>query len=471
MIGMKNQELVSYFDREAHARDKWRAKNWYYHHTLQKLFRFFIPENETVLELGAATGDLLASLRPSRGVGVDISERMSEAAGQKYPRLEWRVGDAAELSLGEKFDYVVASDLIGYLDDVERFFTGLSRVSHGRTRVVITAYNYFWEPVLRLAEFFHLKSRQPLQNWLSARDVENMLWLGGFEVVGCGKKMIMPVYIPFLSEFLNEFVANLPLVSSLGLIQYFVARPLPREKKEYSVSIIIPARNEKGNIEQAILRTPNFGAYQEIIFIEGGSSDGTWEEIERAARMYAGKKNVRYAKQKGKGKGDAVRKGFEMAEGEILMILDADLTVHPEDLPKFYNAISSGKGEFINGSRLVYQLEQDSMRILNIIGNKFFSLMFSWLLGQRIKDTLCGTKVLFKKDYEKIAASRGYFGNFDPFGDFDLLFGAAKLNLKIVEIPVRYQARVYGSTNIQRWKHGWLLLKMTLFAMRKIKFI
>ena len=250
-----------------------------------------------------------------------------------------------------------------------------------------------------------------------------------------------------------------------------VARPVSRDKKEYSVSIVVPARNERGNIRGAVERMPQFGTYQEIIFIEGGSSDGTYEEIERAAKEYAGKKNIRHAKQEGRGKGDAVRKGFEMAKCDILMILDADLTVRPEDLPKFYQAIASGKGEFINGSRLVYQLEDESMRFLNILGNKFFSIMFSWLLGQRLKDTLCGTKVLFKKDYEKIAAGRSYFGDFDPFGDFDLLFGAAKLNLKIVEIPVRYQARTYGYTNIQRWKHGWLLLKMVLFAMRKIKFI
>ena len=468
---MRNQELINYFDHEAKKRDEWRARNWYYHAVLLKLFRFIVPEGETVLELGSGTGDLLADLKPSRGVGVDISSKMIEIAAKKYPHLGWKVGDAAEVALGEKFDYVILSDLVGYLDDIDRLFTSLERACNEHTRVVITYYNYVWEPLLRLAELLHIKSRQPLQNWLSARDIENMLTLGGFEVVKQGKKIIFPLYIPFLSPFLNGFVANLPLISTLGLIQYMVARPVSRDKKEYSVSIVVPARNERGNIRGAVERMPQFGTYQEIIFIEGGSSDGTYEEIERAAKEYAGKKNIRHAKQEGRGKGDAVRKGFEMAKGDILMILDADLTVRPEDLPKFYQAIASGKGEFINGSRLVYQLEDESMRFLNILGNKFFSIMFSWLLGQRLKDTLCGTKVLFKKDYEKIAAGRSYFGDFDPFGDFDLLFGAAKLNLKIVEIPVRYQARTYGYTNIQRWKHGWLLLKMVLFAMRKIKFI
>jgi glycosyltransferase involved in cell wall biosynthesis len=175
--------------------------------------------------------------------------------------------------------------------------------------------------------------------------------------------------------------------------------------------------------------------------------------------------------QSGRGKGDAVRKGFAIAQGDILMILDADLTVPPEDLPKFFNAITSNKGEFINGSRLVYPMEDEAMMTLNIIGNTFFSWMFTWLLGQRFKDTLCGTKAISNKNYQKLIANRKYFGDFDPFGDFDLIFGAAKLNLKIIEIPIRYQARQYGQTNISRFRHGWLLIKMVLFAMRKIKFI
>ena len=471
MNGMLNKELINYFDQEAEKRDAWRAQNWYYHAVLLKLMRFIVPEGETVLELGSGTGDLLADIKPSRGVGIDMSVKMVEVAAQKYPHLEWKTGDAAEVVLGEKFDYVILSDLVGYLDDIDRLFASLERVCNEHTRIVITYYNYIWEPFLRLAEFLRIKSRQPLQNWLSARDIENLLTLGGFEVVKHGKKMIFPLYIPLFSTFLNGLVVNLPLVSTLGLIQYVVARPVSRDKKEYSVSVVVPARNERGNIRGAVERMPQFGTYQEIIFVEGGSADGTYEEIERIEKEYAGRKNIRFVKQDGKGKGDAVRKGFSMAKGEILMILDADLTVRPEDLPKFYRAIASSKGEFINGSRLVYQLEDDSMRFLNILGNKFFSIAFTWLLGQRLKDTLCGTKVLFKKDYEKIAKGRAYFGDFDPFGDFDLLFGAAKLNLKIVEIPVRYQARTYGYTNIQRWKHGWILLKMTLFAMWKIKFI
>ncbi|MDP2724847.1 MAG: glycosyltransferase family 2 protein [Syntrophales bacterium] len=176
-------------------------------------------------------------------------------------------------------------------------------------------------------------------------------------------------------------------------------------------------------------------------------------------------------RQSGVGKGDAVRLGFAHAKGDILMILDADLTVPPECLPRFYDVLHRGKGEFANGVRLVYPMEKEAMRFLNLMGNKFFSRAFSWLLGQPIKDTLCGTKTLWKSDYDRIVANRSHFGDFDPFGDFDLLFGAAKLNIKIHEVPIRYMERSYGATNIQRWRHGWLLLKMVFFAVRRIKFV
>jgi len=140
-------------------------------------------------------------------------------------------------------------------------------------------------------------------------------------------------------------------------------------------------------------------------------------------------------------------------------------------LHRFFKVLVKGKGEYVNGVRLVYPMEDRAMRFFNFLGNKFFSLAFSWLLGRSIKDTLCGTKVMTRRNYEAIAANRTYFGEFDPFGDFDLIFGAAKLNLKFVDLPVRYRQRIYGDTNISRWSHGWLLLKMVVFAMHKIKFV
>jgi ubiquinone/menaquinone biosynthesis C-methylase UbiE len=467
---MPNQ-ILDYFETQAAIADEWKRRNSYYHKSVIDLVEFLVPERQSVLEVGCGTGDLLAALKPSRGVGIDSSDNMLQIARTKYSELEWLKGEAENLTIDEQFDYLVLSDLIGYVRDVQRVFQQLGRLCKARTRVIVTQYNYLWEPVLRVAQALKLKAPVPVQNWLSSDDIENLLYLAGFEVIKKGSKLLFPKYVPLFSNFVNKYIANLPLVRHLGVLQYYVARPIPKEPKEYSVSVVIPCRNEKGNIEDAMLRLPQFGSSLEIIYIEGNSTDGTLDEVRRVAQAYGHQRHVRWAIQEAKGKGDAVRKGFAMASGDILMILDADLTVAPEDLPKFYDAIRSRKGEFINGSRLVYPMEREAMRFFNVLGNKFFSIMFTWLLGQRIKDTLCGTKVLFKRDYEQIVAQRSYFGDFDPFGDFDLLFGAAKLNLRIVELPVRYYARTYGETNIQRWRHGWLLLRMVMFAMRKMKFV
>jgi glycosyltransferase involved in cell wall biosynthesis len=232
--------------------------------------------------------------------------------------------------------------------------------------------------------------------------------------------------------------------------------------------VIVPARNEAGNIEAAVTRTPEMGAGTELIFVEGNSTDDTWEKIQELPAKFPDR-NIKILKQSGKGKGNAVREGFAVASGDILMILDADLTMPPEELPKFYEVLASGKADFANGVRLIYPMESEAMRFLNLCANKFFSFLFSWLLGQRVKDTLCGTKVLCRKEYDRIAANRAYFGDFDPFGDFDLLFGADKLNLRIMDVPIRYRDRTYGQTNIDRWRHGLLLFRMSWFCAKKIK--
>jgi len=324
---------------------------------------------------------------------------------------------------------------------------------------------------LTIAEKLSLKNPQFRTNWLNTSDLTNLLEIENYQVIRSGKRFLFPVEIPILSPVVNKYLANFPLINNLCLTNFIIARPLNLTANvSPSVSVIVAARNEKGNIENVVKRTPQMGSHTEIIFIEGGSSDKTYEEIVRVARKYR-KIDIKYDKQTGKGKGDAVRKGFSIATGDILMILDADLTVSPEDLPKFYNAIASGKGEYINGCRLVYPMENEAMQFLNVLGNKFFSITFSWLLNQKIKDTLCGTKVISRKNYLQLSKNRQYFGDFDPFGDYDLIFGAAKMNLKFTEIPIRYKARTYGSTNISRFKHGWLLLKMVVFAMGKIKFI
>lgn len=469
---MDKQKLAAHFDAMAHVRDQWKRKNAYYYSELERICSRLIPPRKSVLEIGCGTGDLLNSVRPERGLGIDLSRGMVEVAQRKYPQLEFRQGDAEALDVKEKFDYVIMSDLIGFLSDIWQAFCELKKVCRPDTGIIITQYNYVWEPILKLGEKLGMKMPQQHQNWLAFQDLKNLLYLTGYQISREGLHLLLPKKAPVLASLANEYLARLPVIRGLCLLEVLEARllPEPRPRREYSCSIIIPTRNEAGNIKGAVERTPDLGERTELIFVDGDSTDGTVEKIEEMMVRYRDKRDIKLIRQSPAiGKADAVRLGFGAAGGDILMILDSDLTVPPEDLPKFYVPLSEGTAEFVNGSRLVYPMEKEAMRLLNVIANKLFSYAFTWLLEQRITDTLCGTKVLFKKDYKRIEANRDYFGDFDPFGDFDLLFGASRLGLKFVEMPVRYRARTYGDIKIERFKHGWLLLKMTAIAFRKLK--
>lgn len=455
---------------EQRAAFRLRETDRHYQKLLRNYFTFLIPPGLRVLEIGCGLGDLLAAVKPARGVGVDFSPEMLKLARQRHPGLEFHAADAAEFSTSEKFDYIILSDLVNDLPDVQVVLERLQAAATPNTRLVVNFFNNLWRPILGVAEKFGAKAPTLLQNWLSTQDMVNLLHLAGWEVVKTDTRILWPVGTPLLAPLLNRWAA--PLLPHFCLTMAIVARPKPQPaaRPQYRCSVVIPARNEAGNIEAAVLRTPEMGLGTEIIFIEGHSKDNTWDEIQRVAAKYP-KRQIKILKQQSKGKGGAVREAFAAATGDILFILDADLTMPPEELPKFYEIARSGTAEFVNGVRLVYPMEEEAMQFLNMIANKAFGLTFSWLLGQSIKDTLCGTKVLFRADYEAIARNRAYFGDFDPFGDFDLIFGAAKLNLRLVDLPIRYRARTYGQTNIHRWSHGWLLLRMVIFAARRMKFL
>lgn len=462
----------------AEERKYWRKRNRYYYESIEKLLKFTVPENSSVLEVGSASGQSLAAVNPSLGVGIDINPYLVEDAQKNYPDLKFYNFDVEtgtgfdELTAsGQTFDYIICSDLIGSLDDIQSVFKKLNAVSHERTKIIVTYYNYFWNPILKLGSALRMKMKEGEQNWLYIDEIQNLLYLTDYEVYKRGSLLLFPKKIPLVSTFFNSFLAKLPILKRLCLVGYVIAnyKQDELENSEYSVTVQVPCRNEEGHIEEILERIPDLGSHTEIIFVEGNSTDNTYGKIEEVIKANPDK-DIKLFRQDGKGKGNAVRKGFENASCDILMILDADMTVAPEDLTKFYEALKKEKGEFINGTRLVYQMKDKAMRPLNKLGNIFFSKMFSFLLDQRITDTLCGTKVLFRSDYQKLIENRKYFGDFDPFGDFDLLFGAAKLNLKMVEIPIRYGERKYGDTNISRFRDGWLLLKMCFFAMRKIKF-
>jgi SAM-dependent methyltransferase len=471
---MNNQEKLLEIESK-------RRKNPVYYNEIDRACTFIIPKSVRVLELGCSTGRLLAATNPSYGLGIDIDEEQITAARQIHPErseLEFRLGDVERFDFSdiEPFDYIIISDLLPLLPDVQKTLSRLQGVCTPHTRIIITYHSNLWRPIMNLATLLKRRDPSPSYNWLSTHDIENLLYLSGFQQVTHFGRTLMPVGIPVLNSIMNRFLAKLPVINCLCLTWVIVARvtPQPNHEKdqssESSVSILIPTRNEKGNINDAFTRTPKLGKWSELVFVDGKSDDGTVEQINSCIEKYGDQwDRVLLLEQSGIGKGQAVRQGFEQCKGDILMILDSDLTMPPEELTKYYEAIVSGKGEFINGCRLVYPMEKEAMRFLNMVANYIFAKLFTWLLGQQVKDTLCGTKVLWRKDYEKIASNRSYFGDFDPFGDFDLLFGASRLNLKIIDMPIRYRQRSYGEIKISRWKHGWLLLRMSLLAFRKLK--
>lgn len=466
-------EVEEFFDHYALSVEKWRRRNEGYHRAISSLCSFYIPASARVLEIGSGTGDLLAATQPRRGLGIDISPEMVRLATSKHPDLEFRCMAAEFLDCGgEKFDYIILSDLVGFLYDIRLVFERLRSACHAQTRIIIHWYSLLWQPILALAERTGMKYPLPILNWTTKEDLANLLYLADFEVLRSRPHILLPKHVPLLTPFVNRFLTPLPLIRQFALTNWVVARPmrLTENRPVPTVSVICPCRNEAGNIQQIVERLPNIGSHTELIFVEGHSKDNTLDECRRVAANTP-EKDIKVLVQEGRGKGDAVRLGFAKATGDILMILDADISVAPEDLVDFYDALVSGKGDFINGCRLVYSMDSRAMRFLNLWGNKFFALLLSKLMGQPVKDSLCGTKVLWRKAYLDIAAGRTYFGALDPFGDFDLLFGAAKLNMKIIDIPVRYRERTYGSTNINRFADGSLLMRMCNKAAAKLFFI
>jgi SAM-dependent methyltransferase len=475
------EQVRRFYDERQADVERAHAARSYFYSRLAGLVRRRVPAGQSVLEIGCGSGDLLAALEPGRGVGIDLSERMVEAARRKHAGrpLTFLHGDGADPDLlaraGGPFDVVLLVNVVIELDDVQATLSALQAVCHARTRLLVYSYSRLWQPLLRLAEAVGLKLRQPTESWLPPEEVVNMLGLADYEVVRRDAGLVCPAGIPLVADTLNRYAGHLPGLEWLSLMYGIVARPAPwlfaqARPARPSVSVVIPCRNEAGHIAPLLERLPALPEGSEFLFVEGNSSDDTEAVLRRAVQEHP-HLPLRFLKQTGRGKGDAVRLGFAEARGDVLLILDSDLGVAPEDVPKFVSALARGQAEFVNGSRLVYPMEGRAMRFLNLLANKFFALLFAWLLGQQVRDTLCGTKALWREDYQRIAQNRAYFGDFDPFGDFDLLFGAARLNLRIVDLAVRYHERTYGTTNISRFRHGFLLLRMSLFAARKLKFV
>lgn len=451
-------------------RIKWIEGNSYYYRQLLSNLKFIIDANSKVLHIRCSIGYVLNELNPALGVGVDDSPQQIEEAKKRYPHLQFIQQSAEEeLPIDEKFDYVLISSVEDIVD-LKAVLDSIKKNCSPATRIIILHYNFLWNPLVKLAEKLNMKLPQRFHNWITFNDLKTFLTHSGYDEVINRRFILSPFNIPLLGYLLNRFFARLPFFSLFTMMRLTVARIQFSSDEEYSVSVVIPCRNEAGNIEEAVKRIPKLGKHVEIIFGDDKSTDGTPDIVRKMIQKYP-EKDIKLVNSPGICKAMNVWTCFDHATCDVLMILDADLTVVPEELPYFYEAIKKHRGEFINGSRLVYPMHNNAMPFFNTVGNKFFSLAFSYILDTPIKDTLCGTKVLFRKDFEKIKLLRGKWGVEDRWGDYELIFGAAKQHLKIIDLPVHYYERTYGETKMTgRVKNGLIMLKMCRAALMKIKF-
>jgi SAM-dependent methyltransferase len=461
------RKIVGFFDEFAGIEDHWLERTWGYHALVRGICRSLVPPGARVLEVGCGRGDLLAALRPRRGVGIDVSPGMIAAARRRHPHLRFECAAGEDFRTDERFDYIVLIDLVPYVYDLQALFASIVSCSHARTRVVVSAHSNAWRPALAVMSALGLRPRRPVSNWVAPRDLVNLAELAGLDVVTERKEVLLPVRRRVASRLVNGMAARLPFVRQLTLTHWVIARPAPRSARDLGVSVVVPCKNEAGSIAEIVERVPEMGRATEIVFVEGGSTDDTRARIEdQLARPR--RRPMKLVVQTGKGKWNAVQEGFSAASNEVLMILDGDMTVAPEDLRKFYDALTTGRGDLITGSRLIYGMEPGAMSFLNLLGNKAFAGLMRSVLGQYVKDTLCGTKVLHRDDYKRIQRRVHEFAAEDPFGDFELLLGASLLGMKILNVPVRYQPRVYGETNIDRFSDGAMLARLALAGYRRL---
>ena len=386
------------------------------------------------------------------------------------------IGSSAELppiaAGSDAVDVLLFNGNFNHSTDIQGLLERVRPQLGRRGRVVVALYNWYFAWLFRLADWLGLRQGPPITTYVTQADLEELATLAGFELVRLRPVVYVPSPVFGFGSLLNVVMPAVPGLRWLSLVTVAVLRPVSLSRARPSLSVVIPARNERGNIENALRRMPDFGAPVEVIFVEGHSSDGTWEEIQRATSEWNGREGLRILayQQTGRGKADAVRLGFSKASGEVLTILDADLTMPPERLTRFYDAYCEGLADFVNGTRLVYPMEGEAMRLLNRLGNVFFAKLLSFVLDVRLGDSLCGTKLVSRRDYERFVRWRSDFGDFDPFGDFELLFPAAVLGTGIIDVPVYYRARTYGTTNIRRFRDGAILFRMSMTGLLRIKF-
>jgi ubiquinone/menaquinone biosynthesis C-methylase UbiE len=462
---MEKESVEAHFDIIASDYDYWKQKNAYYYSTIKSFISRIIPPDSRVLEVGCGTGEILAAMKPARGVGIDISQKMTELASRKYPQYTFIHSPIEDLKLEEKFDYIIMVDVVDHVYDVMDVFQSLYRFCHPKTQVILTTINPWWDPILMFMEKIGAKMPEGPHNFIEKRNLSKMLELLNFTLSYSGYLLLFPKRIPLLSFLMNSIGTRTWGLKKLSAVQYMLIQPTVKNDTDLGLgcSVVIPCYNEQDNIEEAVRRIPKMGKETEIIVVNDCSTDRTAEKTKELQNEFPNLKLVDYSPNRGKGY--AVRKGFESATQEIIMILDADISTYPEELPRFFDPLNKGICQFVNGTRMVYPMENQAMRTLNLFGNKMFGFIMSFITQQNLTDTLCGTKAFYRSDLKRIR------WGLDKWGDFDLLFGAAKMGSKIMEVPVHYMSRKSGESKMKSFRHCFHLLKACLIGFRELVFI
>ncbi|MBF0216185.1 MAG: glycosyltransferase [Candidatus Omnitrophica bacterium] len=459
----RNLEDVRHeLDAIAKSYDEWRKKNRYFYESIEGFLKKRVASGARVLEIGCRTGDYLAAVEPSYGVGLDISPEMVKIARGKYPRYKFEYSTLGSYDSSEKFDYILLVNVLGYVNDVTSLLENVSRFCHPTTKIIITTINPWWDFILTMSEKLQAKMPSAPHNYLDRSCLFKIIESLDFSRISSGYMLLCPKRIPVLSFLLNTIGTRTIGLNKLSFVQYTILRPLSGSNTDlgYGCSVVIPCYNEEGNIASAVKRVPRMGRETEIIVVDDGSKDGTAAIARGLVNEMDGVKLVSYSPNRGKGY--AVKQGFDAAENEVIMILDADMSVPPEELPRFFRLLNKGLCSFVNGTRMVYPMQDRAMKKLNLLGNKFFSGVMTFLTGQQLTDTLCGTKALYKKDYKRIKMG------VDKWGDFDLLFGAAKNGDKILEVPVHYKSRKAGVSKMKTLSHGIHLTKVCIRGFKEL---
>jgi hypothetical protein len=432
--------------------------------------RLLTPDEPRLLEIGFVRGQLLTEWPALGFTGVDCFRFQVDQVNSHLPQSDFQVKAGEQLTLEAGLDVVIISDALDEAMDVGQLHEPVQAVYSPETRPIFNYHSNLWDSLFTAAHRLGLR-RKALQSdlWVTA-DAKSLPDLSAWDVAQL-HHFLVAADRGRLGSIIDHYPA---LIHPLFCLTVSIAarsrgRPAASPARALSASVVGPARNEAGSIAGAVARTPTMSEDSNLIFERGYSRDDTWTRIQKVAANHPPLK-IEALRPSDRGKGDAELAELAAAASDVLTALEADPTTPHEELPKVYEVIASGKAELADGVSLIYPTSQRAMQFLYLRAKNSFGLIFSWLLCPPAKDTLWGTEVLRRAQYENIAANRTYFGDFDPLGDFDLGFGAATQNLKIADTPIRHRERTHGETNIQRRRHGWLLLRTVIFPPSKLKF-